>query len=834
MSLTDDEFSDGSVWDEGSGCSGSSTSSSGSPAATGAAAGAPAAGAAAGPSPYERAQGLRGPHGAAAGDQHQRRCLQQRAVHVDQQQQQQQQGRRQQQGQQLQEQQQQQEQRDPSSIASSFVAPIFRGLSSTGGASSSSNSSLPRRSNAAESFFSSLGGGGVGESSEGSAASRARASCGAQGPPPAEPQPLQHSSSNSSSYSGNSIRSSSRGHSASDHEEPPLSVNPFRSSSSSSVVPALTPFEAAHTSGSNGSSSSRRNSSSSSSGLWTQPETCGCEPPGPRAAHSCDAVGSRLFFFGGWNGSSPMNDLYVLECEVDCTTAPPAAAAAALGGAAAAGGARKLRWHFVPRNNQTPPARNNHTSAVSGSEVYIHGGHDGSQWLGDLHILDAAAVLNSSFQEARWRRPQVSGQAPSARACHTFSRVREKLFLFGGYDGHRCFNDIEVLDLETLVWMQPMVSGEKPLPRNAHSMTVVDHRLFLFGGHSGTKHLTDLHIFDTTTLTWIRPQLRGSPPPGVRGHSATLVGSRIFLFGGFDGRKRTNDVSVFCVRTLSWRQLRDNEALRREAPAGRQRHSAALVGNRQILFFGGFDGSRWLDDLHAVDTTKLDEAAISKVAVKQLLSSLRQLLEGGEFSDVTLVVGGRRIPAHRNILSASCPFFRQMFLGQMKESAAQEVEIHGWSYEAYMAMLGFIYTGTLTEAQPAVLSEVLGLADHYTLTTLKRYCEHLLCGCLDLSSVCSLLRCAESYQAQQLKERCVAFLFRHADLLCNTPQFDELQAMPSLLMEIAKLSLASNRQGFSSTPMRMPSAAAAPPAAAAAAPAAAKAAPPAAPQSGRR
>lgn len=475
-----------------------------------------------------------------------------------------------------------------------------------------------------------------------------------------------------------------------------------------------------------------------------------------------------------------MNDLYVLEAERGVGETPETER-----------GYHRYRWYLIPQNHHTPAARNNHTSAVAGSEVYIHGGHDGSQWLADFYILDAAAVINNNFTGASWRAPQVSGQKPSARACHTLSRVRQKLFLFGGYDGHHCFNDIEVLDLETLAWIQPKVSGEKPLPRNAHSMTVVEDRLFLFGGHSGCKHLTDMHIFDTVTLTWTKPQLRGSPPPGLRGHSATLVGSKIFLFGGFDGRCRTNEVYIFCTKSFSWRLPREGEG---QGPAGRQRHSAALVSGRRILVFGGFDGTRWLEDIYELDTTKLDEAAISRAALKQLVKNMRLLLRGGEFSDVTLIVGERRIPAHRNILAANCAFFRQMFLSKMKESAQEEVRIHGWSPDAYCAMLEFIYTGTLSETRPVVLSEVLGLADHYTLTTLKKYCENILCTSLDPSSVCCLLRCAERYQAKQLKSNCVEFLFRHADVVSQTPEFEELQAVPSLVMEIARMSLSKNRK----------------------------------------
>jgi hypothetical protein len=39
------------------------------------------------------------------------------------------------------------------------------------------------------------------------------------------------------------------------------------------------------------------------------------EGPGPRAAHSCELINDKLFFFGGWNGKKALNDIYILDLE---------------------------------------------------------------------------------------------------------------------------------------------------------------------------------------------------------------------------------------------------------------------------------------------------------------------------------------------------------------------------------------------------------------------------------------------------------------------------------------------------------------------------------------
>ena len=84
-------------------------------------------------------------------------------------------------------------------------------------------------------------------------------------------------------------------------------------------------------------------------------------------------------------------------------------------------------------------ARNNHATAVIGSHLFIHGGHDGGSWRDDLHMLDV--------ETREWSTPIVSGSPPSSRACHTASRIGRKIYMFGGHDGAMCFNDVDVLDL---------------------------------------------------------------------------------------------------------------------------------------------------------------------------------------------------------------------------------------------------------------------------------------------------------------------------------------------------------------------------------------------------
>lgn len=46
-------------------------------------------------------------------------------------------------------------------------------------------------------------------------------------------------------------------------------------------------------------------------------------------------------------------------------------------------------------------------------------------------------------------------------------------------------------------WSEPAIKGPPPTPRDSHSCTVIGDNLFVFGGTDGTKLLNDLQILDT-------------------------------------------------------------------------------------------------------------------------------------------------------------------------------------------------------------------------------------------------------------------------------------------------------------------------------------------------
>ncbi|KAG0555906.1 hypothetical protein KC19_11G011600 [Ceratodon purpureus] len=80
-----------------------------------------------------------------------------------------------------------------------------------------------------------------------------------------------------------------------------------------------------------------------------------------------------------------------------------------------------------------------------------------------------------------------------------------------------------------------------------------------------------------------------------------------------------------------------------------------------------------------------------------------------EYSDLTIIVDGKRFPVHRCILAARCPGLRRVFAG-MEQSDGSKLELELSSvvggerigHGAFVAVMGYVYGGTM-EPWPAVI-----------------------------------------------------------------------------------------------------------------------------------
>ncbi|PKY39491.1 galactose oxidase [Rhizophagus irregularis] len=251
---------------------------------------------------------------------------------------------------------------------------------------------------------------------------------------------------------------------------------------------------------------------------WNRARTIGDPPPICRA-HSSTLVDKKLFIFGGGDGPTYFNDLFIFDTDV-------------------------LEWIKPKTSGNIPSPRRAHTSAYYNNHLYIFGGGDGFKALNDVYILNISDLNNLV-----WQKLEPKGRPPISRGYHTTNLVGSKLVVYGGSDGHECFSDVYVLDLESNTWIQAV---EKSYPRLSHTATQVGSYLFIVCGHDGSKYTSEVLLLNLVTMEWERRKVYGTPPSGRGYHTTVLYDSRLFVFGGYDGHSVFDDVYVLDLSACAY------------------------------------------------------------------------------------------------------------------------------------------------------------------------------------------------------------------------------------------------------------------------------------------
>ncbi|XP_057318206.1 speckle-type POZ protein-like [Microplitis mediator] len=124
------------------------------------------------------------------------------------------------------------------------------------------------------------------------------------------------------------------------------------------------------------------------------------------------------------------------------------------------------------------------------------------------------------------------------------------------------------------------------------------------------------------------------------------------------------------------------------------------------------------------------DSPIIKIPLKtsdhKIVHDLKDLFDSRAGSDVVLVVGDKKIPAHKTLLMSRSPVFSAMFTHQLKENKENEVTIPDMDPDVCEKLLEFIYTDNVTKLD-GVSERLYEVADKYQIPTLKESCEESLC-----------------------------------------------------------------------------------------------------------
>jgi len=478
--------------------------------------------------------------------------------------------------------------------------------------------------------------------------------------------------------------------------------------------------------------------------------------PGSRVFPSAVVHGECLYIFGGHDGSVYRNDLLIFN--LDTRT-----------------------WLLdLEVTGEGPSPRDAHAAVVHTEWMTVFGGYDSKRYLNDFHRFH--------FETYAWSVvPAAAGGAPppSPRGGHTAVVHGDSMLVFGGCDGWNYFNDLYNFCFTAREWSPVRVTGTAPGARSAPATVVHDEQgaMYVFGGYDGARSLNDLFRFDLRTSEWSQIRVIGSPPSPRGGHTAVVHGNTMYAFGGKSGRSPFNDLCGFSFEKSTWQHVKVGATV----PAPRCAH-VCVVHQRSLFVFGGYDGRRYFDDCFEFCFEPL-----SSTSNLQLAGDLEPMVNNQQFSDIAFLVDGRTVYAHKFILFARCEYFRRMFTGGYKESTDACIPIPDVSYDVFLCILTFLYTGKPREVVPDMAVEVMGAANLYNIEPLKRMCADVISRGLNVDNVACVLQAADSYQALQLRSTCIDYMVNNFGAVVRSDAFKDLVKTENRGMVLRFLEEASTR-----------------------------------------
>lgn len=227
-----------------------------------------------------------------------------------------------------------------------------------------------------------------------------------------------------------------------------------------------------------------------------------------------------------------------------------------------------------------------------------------------VNHINALSLHDFSIRTLVYDKVQLTVGFPPKVDGHTMIQHERQLIIFGGNNNQlpgggdrRIFS----FDLDTFEWrVLPVMNEEEketPEGRALHSCVYspIDQCMYVFGGKStyyqSRRMFNDLFKFSFKDMRW--SQVCADNAPSARsGHSCCFSQSRnsLIIFGGFDTERRyLDDVYEFELNQMKWNRLDTVDA-----PMGRERHSATLIGDH-MLVYGGWCLGGAVDEMYSLD-----------------------------------------------------------------------------------------------------------------------------------------------------------------------------------------------------------------------------------------
>ncbi|VDD82369.1 unnamed protein product [Mesocestoides corti] len=178
--------------------------------------------------------------------------------------------------------------------------------------------------------------------------------------------------------------------------------------------------------------------------------------------------------------------------------------------------------------------------------------------------------------------------------------------------------------------------------------------------------------------------------------------------------------------------------------------------------------------------------------MQRVFLNLNEMRRHNLLCDVVLKAGSVEVPAHKNVLAASSPYFHAMFTGEMTESRAGTVNIGNVDGTALALLIDFIYTAEVLITEETV-QFLLPAANLLQLTSVRdACCEFLQCqlhptNCLGIQRFADMHDCSELLQvSRRFTEQHCGEVLQHGDEFLNLSKDQLISLISSDQIRVAE------------------------------------------------
>ena len=249
------------------------------------------------------------------------------------------------------------------------------------------------------------------------------------------------------------------------------------------------------------------------------------------------------------------------------------------------------------------------------------------------------------------------------------------------------------------------------------------------------NYSNSVYEFNFESKKWSLFEVKGRIPRKRYSHSAIIHNKKMYIFGGFDGITMLNDTFELDFENSNgpiWKFLSTIGKI-----CGRKGHSS-VVRNDQIFIFGG------------------DEKTDDSLNDKKILKFLSQFFNDSNYSDIEIELKNKTYKLHKFIISQS-NFFKNL-LNEEISKIVLDVKIE---IEIFDLIIKFMYTGEIKTKDPIHLVKLIEGSSIFDLEEISKFCYSIIYQKISIENVLPILIVSNDLKIKSVKDICFNFFLKN-------------------------------------------------------------------------